>query len=262
MKNKILQSGKMKKLIAAVGIGCLLFSSPDSKAQLKVGPEGIFVQSGTVFYTEGLTLVPAAEWGMNNLTISRQMQTVIWPKFNSIQRIYRFSRPTNFLGELAVNYEDVELNGNESKYLVLAYSKAPSNNYKDYTLVKESVANPNDRYVGQLFTDKITLSDLTAVTMESLGKEAYSDLIANNMITPNGDGVNDTWIVKNIHLYPNNELKIYDREGRIVFNMIGYDNTWGGTFNGNALPEDSYYYVLYFDSGKAKRSGFISIVRE
>ena len=251
----------MKQLTVSIAIGFLLFTCPDVKAQLKVGSEGIFLQPGTVFYTEGLTLVPATEWGMNNLTITKQMQTVIWPKFNSVQRIYRFSRPATFTGELALNYEDVELNGNEGKNLVLTYSKAPSNNYKDFTLVKESVANPTERYVGQLFGDKITFSDLTAVSMES-GKEAYSDLIANNMITPNGDGVNDTWIVKNIHLYPNNELKIYDREGRLVFNMIGYDNTWGGTFNGSALPEDSYYYVLYFDSGKAKRSGFISVVRE
>ncbi|WEK18145.1 MAG: gliding motility-associated C-terminal domain-containing protein [Candidatus Pedobacter colombiensis] len=252
----------MKQLIASIAIGFLLLICPDLKAQLKIGSEGLFIQTGTVFYTEGLTLVPSNDWGMNNLMISKQEQTVIWPKFNSIQRLYRFSRAAAFSGELALNYEDIELNGNEGKNLVLAYSKITSNNYKDYTLVKESVANPAERYVGQLFTDKITLSDLTAVTMESLGKEAYSDLIANNMITPNGDGVNDTWVVKNIHLYPNNELKIYDREGRLVFNMIGYDNSWGGLFNGNPLPEDSYYYVLYFDSGKFRRSGFISIVRE
>jgi gliding motility-associated-like protein len=252
----------MKKLIASIFIGFSLFAGADIKAQLKVGPEGIFVMEGTVFHTEGLTMVPSNMWGMNNLSINKQLQTVIWPKFNSIQRIYRFSRPANFQGELALNYENVELNGNDAKNLILAHSKATSNNYKDFTLVKESVVDPLARYVGQLFTDPITLSDLTAVSMESSEVAPYTELLANNMITPNGDGVNDTWIVKNIHLYPNNELKIYDRDGRLVFDMIGYDNTWGGMFNGNPLPEDSYYYVLYFDSGKAKKAGFISIVRE
>ncbi|SMC98234.1 gliding motility-associated C-terminal domain-containing protein [Pedobacter nyackensis] len=252
----------MKKLIISIFIGFSLFAGGDVKAQLNIGAEGMFVLEGTVFHTEGLTLVPSKDWGMNNLSINKQLQTVIWPKFNSIQRVYRFSRAANFQGELALNYENVELNGNDAKNLVLAYSKATSNNYKDFTLIKESVVDPLARYVGQLFTDPITFSDLTAVSMESSGVAPYTELLANNMITPNGDGVNDTWIVKNIHLYPNNELKIYDRDGRLVFDMIGYDNTWGGMFNGSPLSEDSYYYVLYFDSGKAKKAGFISIVRE
>lgn len=252
----------MKKRIVSIFIGFSLFSGADIKAQLKIGTEGMFILDGTVFNTEGLTMVPSRDWGMNNLSIDKHTQTVIWPKFNSIQRMYRFSRKVNFEGELALNYKDVELNGNEGKNLVLAYSKTTSNNYEDYTLVKESVANLTELYISQLFIDKITLSDLTAVTMGSSVLASYTELIANNMITPNGDGVNDTWIVKNILLYPNNELKIYDRVGRVVFGMIGYDNSWDGSFNGNLLPEDSYYYILFLDSGKAERTGFITIVRE
>ena len=244
----------------SVALGLLL--STAASAQLKVGSEGLFVQNGTVFSTEGLTLVPSADWGMNNLIVTKEATVVIWPKFNSIQRIYRFSRPATFEGEVAVNYANIELNGNRAEDLVLAYSGTTSSNYKDFSLVKESAVNPAERYIGQLFTAPISFSDLTAVTMESTAATPYKDIEANNMITPNGDGVNDFWIVKNIHLYPNNELKIYDREGRVVFSMIGYDNTWDGKFNGNPLPEDTYYYILYIDSGKAKKAGFISIVKE
>lgn len=90
----------------------------------------------------------------------------------------------------------------------------------------------------------------------------YKTLQPNNMITPNGDGVNDVWVVKNIDVYPNNELKIVDRAGRLVYSQNGYNNTWDGTLNGVRLPEDTYYYVLNIDSGKGKLTGFISIVRE
>lgn len=90
----------------------------------------------------------------------------------------------------------------------------------------------------------------------------YKALIPFNMVTPNGDGVNDVWIVKNIDLYPNNEVKIIDRSGRIIYSKNGYDNTWDATLNGNPLPEDTYYYILYIDSGKWKLTGFISVVRE
>ncbi|MEQ7799547.1 gliding motility-associated C-terminal domain-containing protein [Pedobacter sp. ASV1-7] len=252
----------MKKQITSVFIGFLLSVNADVQAQLKVGSEGVFVLEGTVFHTEGLTMVPYSDWRMNNFSLTKHNNTVIWPKYNSIQRMYRFSRPATFQGELAINYENLELNGNEAKNLLLAYSKTTSNNFKDFLLVKESVVNDEERSIGQLFTNNIMLSDLTAVSSDIPGIAPYTDLIANNMITPNGDGVNDTWIVKNIHLYPNNELKIYDREGRLVYETFGYNNTWGGLFNGNPLPEDTYYYVLFLDSGKGKKTGFISIVRE
>ncbi|WP_316818041.1 gliding motility-associated C-terminal domain-containing protein [Pedobacter nyackensis] len=252
----------MKQLIATIFTGISLFASSDINAQLKAGAEGIVILNETVFHTEGLTLVPSNNLELVNLNISKQQHTIIWPKFNSIQRRFQFSRPLTFQGELAMNYENIELNGNEAKNLALAYSKAISNNYKDFTLVKESVVNTSERYIGQLFTDNIVFADLTSVSIEIPTVAPYTELVANNMITPNGDGVNDTWIVKNIHLHPNNELKIYDREGRLVFEMIGYDNSWGGLFNGNPLPEDSYYYILVIDSGKIKKTGFISIVRE
>ncbi|WP_160292055.1 gliding motility-associated C-terminal domain-containing protein [Pedobacter lusitanus] len=252
----------MKRIIVSIAIGLLLLSNQALKAQLSVGSDGLFIQNGTVFSTDGLTLVPTNNWGLNNLKVIMSPAVVIWPRYNSIQRMYRFSRPVTFEGEMALSFQDIELNGNEAKDLVLAHAKVTSTNYKDYTLVKESVASEKEHYVGQLFTKPITFSDLNAVSMISTSAVLYKDLEANNMITPNGDGVNDTWIVKNILQYPNNELKIFDREGRVVFSKIGYDNTWDGQYNGSPLPEDTYYYILYIDSGKAKKTGFITIVKE
>lgn len=92
--------------------------------------------------------------------------------------------------------------------------------------------------------------------------EDYKALIPNNLITPNGDGKNDVWVVKNIDMYPNNEVTITDRSGRVVYTKNGYNNTWDATSEGNPLPEDTYYYILYINSGKGKLTGFISVVKE
>lgn len=251
----------MKKLAIPFTLILLLLILPESKAQLKVGPEGIFVQKETVFSTEGLMLVPADNWSMSNLTVTKDYSVIIWPKFNSILRKYRFSNPVDFQGELSMNFMNTELNGNDAEKLTLAYSNVTSNKYQDYVLLKESVAEPDLRFVGQLLTSPITISDLTAVSAE-IAPDIYKELVINNMITPNGDGVNDTWLVKNIHLFNNNDVKIYDRDGRLVFSMIGYDNSWDGKHNGNPLPEDTYYYILTFDSGKMVKKGFITIVKE
>ncbi|TDE48571.1 gliding motility-associated C-terminal domain-containing protein [Flavobacterium sp. GT3P67] len=252
----------MKKIITPIFMGISLLLSPSIRAQLAIESEGIFIKKETLFYTEGLTLIPSHNVDMNNQSITVQARAVIWPKLSSIQLMYQFSRPMTFAGELGFNYKDVALNDNDEKNLVLAYTKAVSNNYKDFELVKGTSVKPDKTYISYVFGSAINLSSLTAVSMESSLTTPYTELEANNLITPNGDGINDFWIVKNMQQYPNNELYIFDRDGREVFTMNGYDNSWNGMSNGNPLPEGTYYYILSIDSGKSKKSGFVSIVKE
>ncbi len=88
-------------------------------------------------------------------------------------------------------------------------------------------------------------------------------LDANNMITPNGDGRNDTWIIKNIEQYPNNTVKVMDRSGNVVYSAKNYNNDWGGTYNNGPLAQGTYYYVVDFGEGEdLVFKGFITIVRD
>ncbi|MDC1011704.1 gliding motility-associated C-terminal domain-containing protein, partial [Flavobacteriaceae bacterium] len=68
-----------------------------------------------------------------------------------------------------------------------------------------------------------------------------------SFFSPNSDGVNDTWQVKEIDRYPNNQVWIFTRTGYEVFNTQNYRNDWSGTQNGNPLPEGSYYYRIDLD---------------
>ncbi len=86
-------------------------------------------------------------------------------------------------------------------------------------------------------------------------------IVANNILTPNGDGVNDTWIVQNIDMYPGNEVRIFDRNGRLMYNKKGYDNSWNGTIGGNDLAEGTYYYIITYGPDKLVQKGFITIIR-
>ena len=91
-------------------------------------------------------------------------------------------------------------------------------------------------------------------------KADYQMLNIMNVLTPNGDGKNDIWKVENIDMYPNNTVKVFDRSGKLVFEMKGYDNSWGGTFRGSVLPEGSYYFIIDFGPGVGVRKGYITIV--
>lgn len=83
---------------------------------------------------------------------------------------------------------------------------------------------------------------------------------ATNVLTPNGDGKNDKWVIRNIDSYPDNELKIFDRSGRLVFSQRNYNNTWDGKVNGHPLAEGTYYYFLSISGGAKTAKGFITII--
>jgi gliding motility-associated-like protein len=98
---------------------------------------------------------------------------------------------------------------------------------------------------------------------QSFNLEVRSDFQAlniSNVVTPNGDGKNDFWIIENIDLYPNNKVKVFDRAGKSVFQQDGYKNTWSGTYNGSPLPEATYYYLIDFGPGFGVKKGTLSII--
>ncbi len=95
--------------------------------------------------------------------------------------------------------------------------------------------------------DLCAQASVTITIEEALIEEALP-----NTITPNGDGVNDTFVIdlilNNPDRYPNNELIIFNRWGDIIFQQKNYDNTWGGTNqNGQPLPQGTYYYIFTLD---------------
>ncbi|TCD22067.1 gliding motility-associated C-terminal domain-containing protein [Pedobacter psychrodurus] len=83
--------------------------------------------------------------------------------------------------------------------------------------------------------------------------------IVNNILTPNGDGKNDFFVVKGLEKYPNNKLSIFDRGGRLIYAIMNYQNNWDGYFNGKPLMEDTYYYMLDLGADGSIK-GFISIL--
>lgn len=87
-------------------------------------------------------------------------------------------------------------------------------------------------------------------------------LEASNVLTPNGDGYNDKFIIKNIDYYPNNTLRIFDKAGRILYTKQVYTNDWDGTVNGSPLAEGTYYYIIDLGTGIGTFKGFINIIRD
>lgn len=106
----------------------------------------------------------------------------------------------------------------------------------------------------------ITYQEVESGAITAVQEPVATTVIGNNMVSPNGDGVNDYWTVSGILNFPLNIVTIYDRSGRIVFTQRGYANTWGCSFRGALLAEDPYYYKIDLGNGSKVSKGFITLI--
>lgn len=113
-------------------------------------------------------------------------------------------------------------------------------------------------------TYRVTVTNASGcVSDQSIAITVIEDfkLEASTVVTPNGDGYNDKFIVKNIDYYPNNTLRIFNKAGRVLYTKQTYANDWDGTINGSPLSEGTYYYIIDLGKGIGTFKGYINILR-
>ena len=83
----------------------------------------------------------------------------------------------------------------------------------------------------------------------------------NDAFSPNGDGVNDLWIIDYLNKYNNARVEVYSRWGTLIHSSNTSPNieNWEGFYDGAQVPVGTYYYIIYLDSGNL--SGPLTIMR-
>ncbi|SHH42788.1 conserved repeat domain-containing protein/gliding motility-associated C-terminal domain-containing protein, partial [Flavobacterium frigidimaris] len=142
------------------------------------------------------------------------------------------------------------LNAGQSVVLTIVAEVLPSGNYTSVATVE--ISTP---------LDADSANNSASVTVEPICLTVY------NEFTPNNDGANDLFRIDCIESYPNNELKVYNRYGSLVYSKQHYENDWDGTANvsgvinrGDMLPTGTYFYVITIGDGTVKK-GWLSIMR-
>ncbi len=126
---------------------------------------------------------------------------------------------------------------------------------------------------GKLDADENTIIDpcnvetITIIDTDNDGKPNYLDfdgIFIPEGFSPNSDGVNDLFTIKNIDLFPKNRIQIFNRWGNLVYEKEGYANDWNGhpnvrnTLGDGELPVGTYYYVLDLnDEANTHFNGYI-----
>jgi gliding motility-associated-like protein len=79
--------------------------------------------------------------------------------------------------------------------------------------------------------------------------------------TPNNDGVNDYWTIKQLIYYPKAEVKIFDRFGKFITILKAQKYIWDGTLNEKLLNSDDYWYSFKIDENSPEIKGHFSMKR-
>ncbi len=116
----------------------------------------------------------------------------------------------------------------------------------------------------------------TVVVSDTLGCTSVDSVVVNvtcdslfipTGFSPNGDGVNDYFVISDVARYPDAVLKIFNRWGDVVYEKDHYDNSWNGFSNsdrikiGQVLPNGTYYYVFVPGNNESTKAGYVILRR-
>ena len=149
-----------------------------------------------------------------------------------------------------------------------AVSVTASNGVAPYTYSWSNGANTKD-------VSGLSAGSYTVIVTDASGCDNTESVVITmgecvisipTAFTPNGNGINDTWVIENIDQYPDCIVKVFNRWGDIVFSSKGYETQWNGKYLGIKLPTAVYYYVIENIDGAlfaegSKPYGWVTIVK-
>ncbi|MGI4728217.1 MAG: PKD domain-containing protein [Janthinobacterium lividum] len=123
--------------------------------------------------------------------------------------------------------------------------------------IARPIATPADDIIYRL---TVTSVDSCSAT-DTVSIRILKIPIIPNTFTPNNDGVNDIWNIKNLDRYPDCIMDIYNRYGMLMFHSTGYGTAWDGRYKGEEVPVGTYYYVLNLKDGTKNYGGYVTVIR-
>ncbi|NJN25074.1 MAG: tandem-95 repeat protein [Cyclobacteriaceae bacterium] len=128
-----------------------------------------------------------------------------------------------------------------------------------YTNHKRILPNTKTRIVEIIVSDGELSS--TPVSREIQFEDTFVELVIPSGFTPNQDMVNDTWEIENLIEQSDAVVRVYARDGNMVYESVGQYKEWDGTYKGAVLSAGVYYYTIEILKFERKYSGSITILR-
>lgn len=137
------------------------------------------------------------------------------------------------------------------------FSWTPATGLSDPNILNP-IASPTDDIT---YTLHATSTQNCGTASSSVFVKVYKKITIPTSFSPNNDGINDYWNIDALVTYPQCILTVFNRYGQQVFRSVGYGKPWNGKYNGQPLPDGTYYYILDLKNNTPKMSGWVVIVR-
>ncbi len=129
-----------------------------------------------------------------------------------------------------------------------------SNNVGEINLEGLSIGSYQNITIVELLTN--CSSNLGQIILNCIGNETQKCFETPKFFTPNNDGNNDLWTVE---LFSSEggcdyTLYIYDRFGKLLKTLTPQNNVWNGTYNGELMPTNDYWYYVEFINAEVSKS--------
>lgn len=117
---------------------------------------------------------------------------------------------------------------------------------EEYTFFFNDEDNGDDNtfYIKRTDTYSVRVIDENGCESTASIYMEFIDIEIPNFFTPDGDGNNDIWLPRNTSQFPDIFIKIYDRYGREVYEIIDNADGWDGLYQDTDLPTGDYWYVI------------------
>lgn len=148
--------------------------------------------------------------------------------------------------------------------LIVGWSKSANQ-----WMIIGTTAAVGDLSQGFVSSESFVPDDYDAITFGTIDVPAEFLSLDNFLVSANGDGINDSFIIPELEQSPNNHLKIYNRFGQMVFDQINYTNQFNGFSNidnlvidrEQGLPSGVYFYIVSMEDLGLDFQGFLYLTR-
>jgi gliding motility-associated-like protein len=226
-----------------------------SQAALVAGMQGSFNYFGKSVSSDGLYDQKIAGAGTDSILCKYTGTN------NCIDSVYE---PVVVIASPAVNAgPDLYVLANES-VIIDATATGTDLNYKlspATFLNSDSVLKPVCTPASDTYYTLTVAGEGGCVNSSQMLVKILPNPLIPNAISPNGDGLNDTWGINYLNLYPDCDVKIFDRFGQLIFHSIGYKQPWVGTFKDQLMPVGIYCYITDTKKQKNIFKGFVALIR-
>ena len=180
---------------------------------------------------------------------------------------------------------------NSGTYSVILTNDSNCSKTKTFTVTPSGIATINDIIINDFSENNTITVDYTGIstyvfsldgtnyqsapTFTNLSEGVYTVYVKDTkdcgivpatfyildypkFFTPNGDGINDFWSIKNLNQrnLQNGTIEIFDRYGKLIHQINTRNQVWDGTFNGINLPSSDYWFQMKLADGKIIKGHF------